>query len=746
MQNRSANDNLKTVLEFGLGSGYIELTLLERERPQVVANKLITTLLTESMLHPWDAPHCCDIREHIAMLDLPDLPRGNRDEYEVYLRKQESDSRTYYGSYLSDDSDSDEEAEYQNTIKQHKSVADRRQRELRGRVITRHRARAQLGEIIYKNKTGEHKAGSLKVAKDGASSLFTRKITREIHFGELVGTHDVDATLTELNQLITNGVSLQSAIDTLKKQAEAKGKKWTDFYIAQYRGVCHVKSKWNQSSRRAHRADTNEINEGQYSASVYQAQGLNLFSHYAQAKQRQREDKARFEEEAETLKQILLTMREPKPYRYGTYSYRNLAYVLQNIYTEDYSGFIRLLSADPRLQSILLNDAIPFVSMGDHPYHAAKYAYGLKAYKGREAEILEPHWQADGRAERPYSGVIYTSLHPITDFDSNGPLHLISLNRAAEIHLRDEVLIIAEHESCHPAYLPEGRVIHKHIAKYPSFKPNYKEIMQGKYGLTKGEYDAFRAALLEGPRPHTKQYDYYKSLLGEAMCSYQEVRLIDIARAEAEARGGVLIYRDVRGTFSRHFPEDSINQPRSPIPGHEQDKVRAKQRKRANLANRRALIDEIRDPAERRCFSASNDASIDVPDPKSLLAEGVVLSLQASLMFNAIRNKHYLALKHYLAIPDFKAALNERFHTHELQEATLLHFAVGLGDRAAVGLLLEIDRAGLGCEARLVGEGAALTPSAYARHCNQLDILDDLQVHELLAEVAGVSLTKGPSL
>src|SRR5690606_3619387 len=152
-------------------------------------------------------------------------------------------------------------------------------------------------------------------------------------------------------------------------------------------------------------------------------------------------------------------------------------------------------------------------------------------------------------SERPYSGITYTSLHPITDYDKNGPLHLISLNRNGEVRIKNELTTIAERESCFPAYIPKNRVIHKQIVKYPSFKGVYKEIYLPKYGIDKQFYYKLKE-LRDKAHPHSPEMTIFKKLLGEWICSFNEVRLIDIARKEAEKRGGVLVYRSVDGGFS----------------------------------------------------------------------------------------------------------------------------------------------------------------------------------------------------
>ncbi len=262
-------------------------------------------------------------------------------------------------------------------------------------------------------------------------------------------------TLNHLNILLKRkDLHTERALAELTQAAAAEGRELTRFFIAEYRGITHTTTTWNKPSRTAHRRDPNEIGKRQYAASVHNASGISMFRRMKRLRQLFTANPALLDQPAELLREILLTFREPRPYSYNNYRYSSLAYLLQNIYTQDYYGFQHLLAHDPALRDMLLNHSNPFFSMGDTPYHACKYAYGLKPYKGHEGDRLRPRWRHDGKAERPYSGVVYTSLHPITDFTSDGPLHLITLNRRAEIKLQSELIIIAERESCFPGIHP----------------------------------------------------------------------------------------------------------------------------------------------------------------------------------------------------------------------------------------------------------------------------------------------------
>ena len=551
-----------------------------------------------------------------------------------------------------------------------------------------YQSRAQIDAITLKARTKAKARGELKTHIEHASAIFDLDTRMAIHHGQQIDEMKIKRDLGRLNILLKKGSTLEKAIKELSDAATARKEQFTSFFIAEYRGVAYQTTKWNKPSRMAHRSDQDEIGKRQYSASVYQAAGVSLFRKYAEAKQKLTQQPTLFDNPAEELKEILLTFREPRPYSYGSYSYRNLAFLLQNIYTQDYDGFHDLIATDTTLKSMLLNGANPFFSMGDTPYHACKYAYGIKFYNGHKSDRLRPQWRNDGRAERPYAGVVYTSLHPLTDFTSNGPLHLITLNREAEIKCASELTTIAERESCFPAYLSEDRIIRKHIAKYPSFKGEYKKIYQYKYGLTEELYDKFKLKFAE-TNPHTDENRAAKKLLGEWLCSFQEVRMIDQARQTAEAKGGVLIYRDINGTFSLTPPIDSINRNTKKMTEEIRTPVKQKQALRKSLAKKPKKILPIRDGKDvsEILDSSNQDDDVDTESASIMHAGNHGMSLHLSLMLNAIKNQRYRALAKFVKLASFQEAINETFQTDGLNAATLLHFAAVLDDVTAIKIL-----------------------------------------------------------
>jgi len=643
----------------------------EDENYLVLVYKLITSLLYKSQRHSWDSRSCNNLRFYLMNLN-EGFSDYSKQEFENYIRRQETDTGEFYGSYLSDDSDSDEETGYQQLSENETKRHDRK--------ALKYQTRGQYNRLFYKIKVEGKNQGDLKDI-NCSSAVFNLPQRTTIHYGKRVNKAQLERDLQALNTMIDRGFSLQ----------EAQRQSASTFYLAQYRGLIHLTSKWNQSSRRQHRR-SDEAGKAQFSAAVLKAEALDLYKDYSNAQQQMEERQNSLLQKARALQEILLTLREPHPCTYNKYSYINFAYLLQNIYTQDYDEFHRLLNEDPLLKSILFNDANPFVSTGDVPYHALKYAYGIKPYKGHEGERLRPRWEKNGKAERPYSGVTYVSLHPLEDYEQDGPLHLISLNRNAEIKLESELNIIAERESCFPSYMPENRVFHKHVAKYPSFAGPYKQIYNYKYGMTKGFYEKLQA-LFAHARPHSNEMTALKKTLGEWLCSYHEVRLIDLARKKAERQGGVLIYRDINGRFSMVPPIDSINRNTASMTTELKKPIKDKQQLRTDLAanskkdivllTREADIKSIKDTAYPRHTDADDFFALN--ENNSRLGMGFFMAL------NALRKKRYLALEQCLKNPTMIADINQTVDNGRLKKASLLHLLVMDGDLQALPLLLNCN-------------------------------------------------------
>ncbi|MEZ4295399.1 MAG: hypothetical protein R3B70_10520 [Polyangiaceae bacterium] len=368
--------------------------------------------------------------------------------------------------------------------------------------------------------------------------------------------------LQTVNEALAKG---DSNVDNLTK---------TRFCVAQYRGIAYNVISFSASARRNNR-DLVELRLPVYASSVFAACGVSPGDFYAG--KCAPDIASRLEKTAHELREILIAKRHTAPIQIKQHTFDNHAYALQDLYTKDYDGFheqLRLYfshlaalksSVDPKpseharqelwpLFEGLLNDRNPFVSTGSTPRHALRYAYGIKYYEGHQHERLRPRWRKDGRAERPYAGKVYVSLHPLSDYQTFAPLDVIALNRHAKVNVVS--LISAEREASFPALIERDRVIEEHVARYPSFRYKYAPYYYHKYGLLREEYGKFRERIVK-TAPHSGPHKKNKLALGEWLTRYYEARLVETARRRAKAAGMLLVYRNEEGFFGRVLPTET---------------------------------------------------------------------------------------------------------------------------------------------------------------------------------------------
>ncbi|HWM90820.1 MAG TPA: hypothetical protein VN493_08645 [Thermoanaerobaculia bacterium] len=400
------------------------------------------------------------------------------------------------------------------------------------------------------------------------------------HVAENATIHDTDGDWTaqaiaDLN-IVNEALKSNGDVDKLTK---------TKFCVAQYRGISYNIISFGAAARRRNREKV-EICSAVYASSVFESCGVSPGEFYAG--HCDPEITTRLQVAAHQLRDVLVAKRFTDPIVIGGREFENHAYALQDLYTKNYDAFHFQLQAWAELEGRkasemeierdgqdrkeenpppegvrqelwplfkgLPNGKNPFVSTGNTPRHALRYAYGIKYYEGHKHERLRPRWRRDGRAERPYAGKVYISLHPCSDYLYAGPLDVVALNRHGKVSVVS--LISAERESSFPAFIPEGQVVEEHIARYPSFRYKYKPIFLHKYGLHKEEYDLFRERIVKTV-PHSSPHKKNKLALGEWLVRYYEARLVEIARLHAKQLGMLLVYRDEDGSLSRSLPADT---------------------------------------------------------------------------------------------------------------------------------------------------------------------------------------------
>lgn len=416
------------------------------------------------------------------------------------------------------------------------------------------------------NVTGDTKDGK-RIQTDGSEGLRNRAT---------INYNDKELTKEALEDLDLINKNLQINKDLPFTQA-MKGIK-TRFNVAQYRGINYINTKWDKAARKAHR-ERNEVGQPYYSMAVAFGPYDDTVTNFSDLNQREsvlnevqkRELERQRMRLANSLKIKMEHLRKRGPVRlavtetdsvlanawFNNITYDNLLELLQAVYTNNYTAYEYLLNSH-FFKDRLLNNQSPFVSTAETPYHALRYAYGLKEFANHEDEKLRPEWDQTGRARHPKVGKVYISLHELADFDD--ALHLVSMGWRGEVKVNPRIL--TERETSFPALIESDRVIYQHVAKFPSFKQpyRYKNIYISKYGLDEVRYKLFFDAFYTIQRKHgTPDYDSemnkFRSLLGEYLCCFHEFRFVEIARRCAVLQNSILVYRDELGWLQPAKPQ-----------------------------------------------------------------------------------------------------------------------------------------------------------------------------------------------
>ncbi len=502
--------------------------LPKADKEEDVKYALLTKYRYERMRHTETDPICVELKKAIAKV-FPEAKDLRDDELKILLDERETEAHTYYGECISDDSDSDEERDFQDKPDISKK-----------KLLTARQHSSRAGFMAYCRKMdGKSKVPSIDYK-------VRAKITRDDDFNNKQ-RRQVIADLKAINACLENHGKLPS--DFLAKLK-------TKFVVAQYRGIHYTTSWWDMVARREHRA-IDEVGKPQYSSAVLHSSGVKSYHDMINRLKNEPGFAELLVTNGNRLEKQLLRMQHSQPVVYNGYTYASLFHLLQNWYSADYAGIVDKLAKDLEqgekslFKPYLSNHSRPLLSTADIPYHALKYAYGIKLYKGYKDERLRPRWRKNGRAERPHSGKVYVSLHPLSDYTEYNPSHITSWFRSGLAKLSS--LISSERETSFLGFLRGKRVVIQHKAKYPSFKIDgkYKKIFEVKYGINEAMFEKLKDGFKKFA-PHSPERKNLKLMLGEYLCAYHEVRLIAEAEQKAKSMGAVLIYRDEHGSFARN--------------------------------------------------------------------------------------------------------------------------------------------------------------------------------------------------
>jgi hypothetical protein len=505
----------------------------------ILVRQLTTYLIYRAQRHDFTTD-AINQKLKIYILDLnPNTHDWNINKFRDFIQKVETTHRNYYGTELSDDSDDDEEQNYQKLKLAVKEPTVKFYEEFLAKADFK-KLLAELGKI---NDEDIHR---LPQRTKSLTNIFRPA-------GRIPEPFQLEPREKKRNSTgESKGKTVHRELNRLNNKSPEERKALiaglsNKYVIAQYRSINYTTKYWNAEQRRKHRK-LDEINKPIFAPVVYEHAGLDFNAELEI-------NLPRLNAACDHIRHLLAPLRTSGKYKGARKEYDCKADFLHEQYTMYYDKFHEACSAVcPGLSRYQHKN--PFLSTSDTPLHALRYAYGRKPFKNHKEERLAPRWNQELQAERPYSGKLYLSLHPLEDYAGpHSAVHLQSLHTAARIELLKEIL--PERETTFIGKIEPNRIKYTHVAKYPSFKESYKDIYLYKYGLKVEAYNELKRLFQTYP-PHSEQRSYLKQLLGEYLCAFYEVRLFNKAEELAREMGAILIYQDENG-FTLQPPDNAAS-------------------------------------------------------------------------------------------------------------------------------------------------------------------------------------------
>ena len=519
------------------------------------------------------------IRESINVL-LPEMRNYNDAQLKIYLEEQMQNARDYFGDELSDDSDDEDQAHFfraennprheelerirqAQVVAPHTLPGDRQfWRKIRRETPKSAGLADKLPELVQKIQRGEIQNVSRMAAE-------VKTIGKSILSAALPSIAKLDIPETEDFRRVRDFLAQHPNATTDDLHAFLRRERINvPFYVAQYRGINYMVDRWNADSRRYHRK-MDEVGKPLYSESLLRTLPFSFYSELsADTDFTMKEDyQERLVTQGLAQRDFLQDLKKTPPC-IGTaggpqnqggerYLFNTISDRFQQSFSNGIDNHLAYIAHLRKSGWNLWRQRLPnafnyAVASGDRPFHALKYAYGLKDYYRHP---MYPRYKGDGRLEYPHVGKIYASLHPLDELLSDRYTnHVSHLNREGRIQLGER--ITPEKETAFLGYLEEDRIFYQMAAKFPSFVGEWQPIDEIKYGLNQPLYEAFKylirnslPQLYENPtgrgeaggRDNDLRWQVIR-LLGLWLCLYEEALLVNLAQEEARKREGMLVY------------------------------------------------------------------------------------------------------------------------------------------------------------------------------------------------------------
>lgn len=262
------------------------------------------------------------------------------------------------------------------------------------------------------------------------------------------------------------------------KRKEGSENNYPNLYIAHYRGLHYLRDRFQTPHTRHVHIKTSHVKQTTHSPAIYYKTCIG-FSTPQPLKQQMSTsvdeltvnfEKMSIEKVVPSYwsKDILFSSPERRLHQRLSNSYDGFHNdIMSGIYIEELQG--------------MNSPESPYVAAADGPYHALRYAFGLKLPKCQRSFVFSPNYRNGGKPKHSKLGKVLVFIHSLPEYANADASHIPSLGALGEINPQTRAL--DESETTFKTFVAGKYIILEEIAKVPSLV-KYKSYYKQKYGLT----------------------------------------------------------------------------------------------------------------------------------------------------------------------------------------------------------------------------------------------------------------------
>lgn len=310
-------------------------------------------------------------------------------------------------------------------------------------------------------------------------------------------------------------------------------------YIAHYRGLTYLRDRFVRPHERRMHYRTSHARRTTYSPAVYDKSHVS----YGTPEPQEKQVESSVEDITDKFEQLSVTT--PVPTYWKTSTKRLFSSPLHRHHqraSNTYDAYHKeAVGRDQEELGHFDSPESPYVAAADGPYHALRYAFGLKLPECQRPFAFRPDYdQRTGYPRHHHMGKVLIFVHSLPEYLQEEAAHVPTLCALAEISAQTRSL--DESETTFRTFVRGKYIVFEEIARVPSLA-EYRSHYQRRYGLTKRLFNNRRKAILEAR--DEKEKKAAEEELCDRIAEYQARRLLRRAKEYVEARKGKLVYKKV---------------------------------------------------------------------------------------------------------------------------------------------------------------------------------------------------------